>query len=262
MVTRDQLIKFIDSTLGHDLLAKANKIDHRANGVQIHGKNDINKIALGVSCSLEFLEEAVGAGADCCIFHHGVDLDSSSIYNSRLNLSQQKILRYIFEHNLTVGGYHFSLDANPSIGNSATIINLLGAKRLDMPYMSEWGWVAEFEQPQTVESVAEKCSDIFSHDIFAVYGGPKMIKRFGVATGGAKPTGEYIHELAAKGIELHITGEIGEGGPAMARECGYNYFSCGHYATEVFGVQELGKKIKAHFQNKLEVEFIDIPNPL
>lgn len=262
MVKRDELIKTIHDIIGTDLIIKANKVDHRANGVQVLGKEKVEKIVLGVSCSLEFLTEAARAKADFCLFHHGADLDASSIYNSRLNLSQQKVLQYVFANDLTIAGYHYSLDAHKEIGNNATIINLLGAKRLNIPYMSEWGWVAEFDKAVEVEELAEKCSDIFNHDIFAVYGGPKQIKRIGVCSGGAKPSGELIHEIADKNIDLHLTGEIGEGGPALARECGFNYFSAGHYATEVFGVQELGKKIKSHFKDLLEVEFIDIPNIL
>ena len=48
----------------------------------------------------------------------------------------------------------------------------------------------------------------------------------------------------------------------VAKDAGFNYFAAGHYATEVFGVQELGKKLKAHYKDQLEVEFIDIPNEL
>jgi len=65
-----------------------------------------------------------------------------------------------------------------------------------------------------------------------------------------------------KSIDVHVTGEIAEGSSALAKEAGFNIFVAGHYATEVFGVQELGKKIKEKFGDKLEVEFIDIPNIL
>ena len=46
------------------------------------------------------------------------------------------------------------------------------------------------------------------------------------------------------------------------KESGIAYFVCGHYATEKFGVQELGKKIESKFKPKVEVEFIDIENPI
>ncbi|MFH2018997.1 MAG: Nif3-like dinuclear metal center hexameric protein, partial [bacterium] len=133
---------------------------------------------------------------------------------------------------------------------------------LKEPYFETWGWVGEFEKAMDVEDLAKLCAGIFDHDIFAVYGGSKKIKRIGVCLGGAKPVGSEIHEIQEKNIDLHLTGEISEGGPAIARECGYNYFAAGHYATEVFGVQELGKKLKAHYKDKLEIEFIDLPNPL
>ena len=46
------------------------------------------------------------------------------------------------------------------------------------------------------------------------------------------------------------------------QESEINYFACGHYATEVFGVTELGKKVKEQFKDKIELEFIDIENPI
>ncbi|MFH2085432.1 MAG: Nif3-like dinuclear metal center hexameric protein [bacterium] len=262
MVTRDELIQKIHHLIGEELVEKANKLDENANGVQIHGAEKVTKIALGVSTSLDFFQEAAASGAQFCLTHHGIHLSSRYLYNARLDQSQQNILKYVFAHNLTVAGYHYTLDVHPEIGNNATIINLLGAKRLEIPYFEGWGWVGEFEKPQDVKKLADKLAKITSHDVFAVYGGKSKVKRVGVCSGGAKPTGITLHEIYEKGIELHIAGEIAEGGPGIAKDAEFNYFSAGHYATEVFGVQELGKKLKSHYGNKLEVEFIDIPNPL
>jgi dinuclear metal center YbgI/SA1388 family protein len=263
MVTRDELIKTVHHIIGEELIAQANRLDTNANGVQIHGTEKVTKVALGVSSTLDFYEEAVKAGAQFCIAHHGMHLDARYIYNSRLDQAQQKILKFVFQNEITASAYHYALDSHPEIGNNAVIIRELGAKRLDIPYMEEgWGWVAEFDEPQDVAKLAEKCSDVFSNDIFAVYGGPKKVKRIGVCSGGAKPTGSMLHEIYELGIELHITGEISHSGIHIAKEAGFNYFAGGHYATEVFGVQELGKKLKEHYKDKLEVEFIDIPNPL
>jgi putative NIF3 family GTP cyclohydrolase 1 type 2 len=46
------------------------------------------------------------------------------------------------------------------------------------------------------------------------------------------------------------------------QEAEINYFVCGHYATEVFGVKALSAEIGERFKGKVEVEFIDIPNPI
>ncbi len=262
MVTRDELISFIENTLGADLLSKARIKDIYANGVQIHGANEVDKITLGVTMTHDFLVESVAAGAQFCLTHHGLDLTSHNIVASRMHAGLQADLRYIFAHDLTVAGYHYSLDAHPKVGNNAAIIRELGAKMTGETYFDEWGYVAEFEQSVASDDLASKLAEITSHDIFTVYGGPKMIKRIGVCSGGAKPYDRELFEIIDKKIDAHIAGEIVEPSIAQAEGVGYNYYACGHYATEVFGVQELGKKIKAHFKNKLEVEFIDIPNVL
>lgn len=263
MVLRDELINTIHSIIGEDLLIKANKVDEGANGVQIHGSEKVTKIALGVSANLDFYTEAVASGAEFCLTHHGLHLSPKYMYNSRLDRSQQAVLKYVFVNDLTVAGYHYSLDAHPEIGNNATIIRELGAKRLNVPYLTPgWGWVAEFAKPIDVKTLAEQCAELFNHDVFAVYGGKEKVTRIGVCSGGGKPIGEMLHQIFDQEVELHITGEIAESGASIAKDGGFNYFACGHYATEVFGVQELGKKIKEHYKDKLEVEFIDIPNPL
>lgn len=262
MVSRDELISFIETTLGADLLAKARLKDIYSNGVQIHGASEVSKLALGVTLTHDFLKESVAAGAQFCLTHHGLDLTNHNIVSSRLHRGTQADLKYIFDHDLTVAGYHYVLDAQPKFGNNATIIRQLGATMTGETYYDEWGYVAEFATPILATDLAAKLAELTSHDIFTVYGGPQTIKRIGVCTGGAKPYDRELFEIIDKQIEAHISGEIIEPSIAQAEGVGYNYYSCGHYATEVFGVQELGKKIKAHFKNKLEVEFIDIPNPL
>ncbi len=262
MVKRDELTKFIHESIGEELLEKVQELDNYANGVQIHGKEEVKKIVLGVSASLDFFKEAVKAKADYCAFHHGLDLTNNNIINCRLHPGTEKRLKMVFENNLTVAGFHAALDMQPEFGNNAMIIKLLGAKRLRIPYSSEWGYIGEFDTPQETKKLAGKLSEILNHDVMAIYGGPKKVKRIGVCSGAAKPYGKEIWEIIDKSVELHISGEIAEAGPSMAKDMGFNYMAGGHYASEVFGVQELGKIIKRNYQNKLEVEFIDIPNPV
>jgi dinuclear metal center YbgI/SA1388 family protein len=260
MVKRDDLTKFIYQTLGKDILDTAAKVDACPNSVQIRGKEEVKKVVSGVSLSLEFLEIAIAADADYIIVHHGIYLDGHVI-RSRFEPYEDR-LRLIFTTNLTLAGFHYALDAHPILGNNAQIIKALGAKRLDEPYLDSWGWVGEFKTPQDVQKLADKCATVFQHDVFVVNAGPQKIKRMGVCSGGAKPRGSQVYEIIDNHIDLHLTGEISESGPYFAEEGGYNYFSAGHYATEVFGVQALSAEIKKHYKNKLEVEFIDVPSTL
>ncbi|MCG2688662.1 Nif3-like dinuclear metal center hexameric protein [Candidatus Parcubacteria bacterium] len=257
MVKRDQLIKFIYQTIGRELLAKALKVDEVANGVQVLGKENVNKLALGVSCNEEFLKEAVKRGADFCIFHHGFD---PRVFKSRLPLSAQKQLALIFKNDLTIASFHFALDSHPVIGNNATIIKRLGAKIASSFWEEGWGYVAKFPKPVDVRELHKKCQKLFDHDVLAVFSDSKKVKVIGVVSGSAKPGVQQLVEMEEKGVELFITGEPSESAPHKLVESGISYFTGGHYNTEVFGVQELGKKIKTRFGKNLKVEFIDIPN--
>lgn len=262
MVKRDELIVKIEDLIGSDLIARARLKDIYSNGVQLHGETEVKKITLGVSMTSDFLSESVASGSQFCLTHHGLDLTSHNIVSSRIHSGLQRDLKYIFENNLTVSGYHHSLDAQPDFGNNATIIKEIGANITTESYYDDWGFVAEFDNPISATDLASKLSVLTSHDIFTVYGGPKMVKRIGVCSGGAKPYDRTLFEIIDKKIDAHISGEIVEPGIAQAEGVGYNYYACGHYATEVFGVQELGKRLKSYYGDKLEVEFIDIPNPL
>ena len=258
MVKQYELITFINKTISKEILDKALQKDELANGVQILGSDKVKKIALGVSLNEEFLQKAVDWGSNFCIFHHGFDVRT---WKSKYSLSSQKRLRLTFKNDITVMGFHYALDAHPVIGNNAVIIKKLGAK-INEPLFDEWGYMATFDKPQDIHDLAHKCQEIFDHEVFVVAGGPSKVKTIGVVSGAAKPYDENLAEMESKGVELFITGETSESSPHKMMEAGINYFVCGHYATEKFGIQALGKKIESKHKGKLVVKFIDIQNPV
>ena len=258
MIKRDDLTKFIYKTIGKDLIAKSLEKDEVANGVQYLGADEVNKLAIGVSLNEDFLNEAVKAKAQYCLFHHGFD---TRVFKSRFPLFAQKRLKLIVKNYLTIMGLHYALDAHPTLGNNALIIKALGAK-IVAPFWEDWGYTAKFSSPQAIDKLQKQCAELFNHDVLAVLSGPKQVSTIAVVSGAAKPAMAEIAEMEAKGVELFITGETSEWIIHQMKESEINFFCGGHYATEVFGVQELGKVIKKHFGNKLEVEFIDIPNPI
>ena len=151
MIKRDELIKFIYEYFGKELMQKAARKDEiAANGAQILGGKNVEKITLGVSCNLDFLKEAVSIGSNFCIFHHGFD---PRTYKMRFPLHTQKRLRLIFQKQMTIMGFHYILDSHPKIGNNATIINKLGA-RIKNTLFDEWGYTAEFDVQQDIKKLA------------------------------------------------------------------------------------------------------------
>lgn len=258
MVKRDEIIEFIKQIIGKELLEKAEKKDEMPNGVQVLGGEKVGKVALGTSLNEEFLKEATKWGSNFCIFHHGFDVRT---YKSKYPQYSQKRLKLIFKNDITIMGFHYALDTHSRIGNNATIIRKLGAK-LGEPLYDEWGYTATFEKAIDIHELAHKCQELFDHEIFVVGGGKAKVKKIGVVSGGAKPYAREVAEMEEKGVELFISGEASESSPHKMVESGINYFVCGHYATEVFGVKELGNMIKKKFKSKIVVEFIDVKNPI
>lgn len=258
VIKRDKITHFIYETIGNGLLQKALQKDEMPNGIQFVGGEEVSKVTLGVSLNEEFLVESLKSGSNFCVFHHGYDVRT---FKGLYPLYSQKRLRLIFKNDITVAGFHYALDAHPDLGNNAVIIRKLGAHIGESLY-DEWGYTATFDEPQDIHDIGHRAQEIFNHEVFVVAGGPKKVKKIGVVSGGAKPYEAEVAEMEAKGVELFISGETSESAPHKMMEAGINYFVCGHYATEVFGVKELGKRIAKHFKDKLDVEFIDIQNPI
>lgn len=259
MIKRSELDKFLSDLLGRQLLEEAlSKDPENANGLQIGRNERIEKIALGVSLTEDFLREAIAVRADTVILHHGMRFEMP---RQRLEIFARKRLELIFSHQLNVYGLHFVLDSHSTIGNNAVIARELGAKIVE-PYYGGWGWVADLPTEKPVEEISKQLAEITSHDVFAIYGSSKMAKRLGIVSGFGISKSEERWEAVEKKVDVHITGEVTEWTVHIFKEMGITYLAAGHYATEVFGVQELGKKIKEEFKDKVEVEFIDIPNPI
>ena len=87
--------------------------------------------------------------------------------------------------------------------------------------------------------------------------GPAEITTVGIVSGGAQ---EAIHQAIALGLDAFVTGEISEWVQNLARETGTHFVAAGHYATERLGIRALGEHLAERFG--LEVEFVDIPNPV
>lgn len=260
MLSRDYVTHTLLDIMGPELLAKAVVKDDLPNHLQLKGKPQVEKIALGVSCSQKFLEKSVEWGADYVICHHGLHV-GGEIYKSRFDAIEDR-LKTIIKNDLSMAGFHYCLDAHPEIGNNAQLIQKLAAHRLEESYFDGWGYVGEFSTPIIIEDLISRLETVTGHSVFAVKEGPKKIKRLGVCTGGAKPHGSTFFEIIDKRLDAIVTGEINESGPFAAKSGKFHYLAAGHYATETFGVQALAKKLIEIFGINAQVKFIDIPSLL
>lgn len=254
MTKRDEIVKFINQYLIIDKFE-----DKSANGLQVAGKQEVQKIALGVSASLALFEEAAKNGADMIIVHHGLLWEGGEL---RIDELRKKRLQLLFKQDISLLGYHLPLDGHPEIGNNAQILKKLNLKKKEGfgKYGGKFiGVVGELEKKISLGEFIKKVDKLFNCQSFVLKFGPKMIKTIGIISGGAGGASDMIEAFKSQ-CDVYLTGEPFESGYQMAKEAKLNVLGPGHYNTEKFGVQELGKLLEKKFNVK--TEFIDIPNPL
>lgn len=254
MIKRDKLIVFINKTLNYE----KGKDPYGPNSLQVYGKEGVKKIALGVSANLDFFKKASQWKADMVVVHHGLFWDFDERVIKKVMKARLKIL---FDNDITLLGFHYFLDSHPALGNNVQIIKLLGAKKgKEFGEMKKvtWGFEAKFKPEISLNQLKKRIEEklgvkpkIFSY-------GPKKISRFAIVSGGAS---YLVKEAIDKNLDAYITGDSDEKIEALAKEAGIHFIYLGHYNSEKFGIKALGKVLKKQFP-KLEIKFIDVPNPL
>ncbi len=222
------------------------------NGLQVENNGQVSRVALAVDASQKTLDAAIAGGADLLIVHHG-------LYWSGLRPLTgwwKKKLCTCLEGNLAVYSAHLPLDLHPTLGNNAALARGLGLSDIepDIDYHGTCiglggrfaGTVAELRARLAALTGAEVAC--VSADEMAPAG------RVAVCSGGA--AGE-IYQVAGLGYDSYISGENVHWAATTAQDMGINLLLAGHYATETFGVKELGRLLEREFG--LPTFFIDHP---
>lgn len=248
---RDAITRFLD-----EYLQVGRFRDVAPNGMQVIGKPDVRRVALGVSANLALLEQAAREGADLILVHHGMFLEREP----HVVLAQKKRrLQVVFTADMTLLAYHLPLDAHSVVGNNALWLAKLGF----VPEASDFssyqgqsiGAIGVRETPISRDDLVRAVAAIAGGTVRVYPYGPEQVRRLGVATGAAPSS---LSEAIAQGLDAFLTGEVAEGTQALAQEEGANFLAAGHYNTERLGVQALGDLLRERFG--VETFFIEVPN--
>ena len=245
MARKDTIIKFIDDYLHIDDYEDVCK-----NGLQVEGRDSINKIILGVSANLDLIRTASRKKADMVIVHHGLFWQKR--FGEITGINRPRLKR-LLKNDINLLVYHLPLDAHPIIGNNISIIkalNLVPIKKIDI------GYIGKYDKPKNRKTFLRLINEKLETDSYEVFYGPKEVKNVAILSGG----GSKHYEMAiSEGVDTFITGDIKEFIPAIAKETKTNFINAWHHNTEKFGIINLGKLLKNEFKN-LEIEFVNIPN--
>lgn len=107
----------------NEKLNTASFSDYGANGLQVEGRETVQKIITGVTASQALLDEAVRQEADAVIVHHGYFWKNESPIIRGMKRNRLKTL---LANDINLYGYHLPLDAHPELGNNVQLAQLLG----------------------------------------------------------------------------------------------------------------------------------------
>jgi dinuclear metal center YbgI/SA1388 family protein len=204
------------------------------NGAQTWGGAEVKKVGFAVSSNLATFTLAAEQGCDALIVHHGLWLPAKQL--DRITYDR---LAFLIKYDMMLWSAHFVLDAHPTLGNNAQLLQTIGISEhkawnsVGVP----WGRAGKFENPKQLSEMMTTLQPHLSSRTLLYDFGPTVITTVVSVSGAGAPND--FNELRNTGVDLFITGEVNERHQELAREAGINLLAGGHYHTEKFGVQAL-----------------------
>jgi dinuclear metal center YbgI/SA1388 family protein len=223
------------------------------NGLQVANSGRVTKIGAAVDAGVVPFLQAVEAGVNFLIVHHGMywhmpEPLTGAVYDRVATLVHGDCALY---------SNHLPLDAHPEIGNNALLARQLGLKP-KRPYLvhngEPIGWIAPSRL--TRAKLRARLESLYPR-VIAIECGSAAPKAVAFCSGSGNSA---VPELAREGVDTLVTGELREEWFNAAQEQKLNLYLCGHYATEVHAVRALAAELAAKFG--LPWEFIPTENPL
>lgn len=220
------------------------------NGLQVTNEGEVRRVVVAVDACEYVIQQAVDAGADLLIVHHGLFWGGLEPVTG----ARHRKLGLCLKNNLAVYSAHLPLDEHPVLGNNARLCDAIGLSKERKIFMTSGFQV---EEAIDLAELVTRVERAVGGPVHLAPGGPKTTARIGVVTGGA---GSGVAKAAAEGVDTFITGEGPHHTYTLAEELGVNLIYAGHYATETFGVKALGQYLEQEY--RLPWSFIDHPTGL
>lgn len=252
MADRDEILAFCAEYLWVDRFR-----DVAVNGLQVQGRDSVERIATAVSVSRYTIEAALDWGADTMLVHHGL------LWSERAGPIVGPLrdrLKLLLTADINLIAYHLPLDAHPAVGNNSRLAAALG---LDVvaPFAEIQGQpigvIAVPPEPIPIPDLAARLERVTERAPVVLDGQAEVARRVAVLSGSGYSA---LDEAVAAGCEVLVTGDVREPTMALAREMGITVLAGGHEATERLGVQALAALLEERFD--VQTRFFPDPNPI
>ena len=230
--------------------------DISINGVQVENTGDINCIAFAVDACMETFRRAKEAGAQMLFVHHGLFWG----HEQSVTGSHYQRLKFLIENNIALYAAHLPLDVHPELGNNVSLARAAGLEDLK-PFGNfrgiSVGVKGRFRNPVTAAQVISDLGYDQDELLACLSFGREKNLTGAVITGG----GEHdVMDAIDEDVDLYITGDAAHVVYHTCLENKINMISAGHYRTEVYGVQNVARKVSDELSVK--TLFIDVPTGL
>ncbi|MBF0192389.1 MAG: Nif3-like dinuclear metal center hexameric protein [Magnetococcales bacterium] len=247
-----ELERFLAETLQVSTIA-----DYAPNGVQVRGRDSVERVVGGVSACMDLFRAADQVAADLILVHHGMfwNKDSRVVEG---NLKAR--LSFLLSRELSLMAYHLPLDRHAEYGNNAMILKHLNLKPIapfGLYHGTHLSFLGENGSGGTFDELVVRVRQVFGGEPLILPFGPERVRVVAVCSGAAP---ELVREAKEAGADLFLSGEAAEPLYHFAREERIHVIAAGHHRTEKFGVQAIGALLAKQFG--IEFRFIDIPNPI
>jgi dinuclear metal center YbgI/SA1388 family protein len=228
--------------------------DYCPNGLQVEGRATVNALVTGVTASLELIEQAIAAGADAMLVHHGYFWRGE---DARITGVRRRRIALLMTHDISLFAYHLPLDAHPEVGNNIALARVLDFSVAGRFGDQDLGFHGEAAGILRLDALVQRIGERLSRNPLVIGDPARPVQRVAWCTGAAQG---YLEDAVRLGVDVFISGEVSEQTVHLARESGVAFVSAGHHATERYGVQALG----AHLADRFGIshQYIDVSNPV
>lgn len=226
--------------------------DYAPNGLQIEGKKEIRRILTAVSASQAAIEAAIDYQADALFVHHGYFWKGEA---PQLTGIKYQRIKALLAHDINLIAYHLPLDLHPQVGNNALFGQALSVQNIRQSEQEKLLWHGDIAA-SSAEELQARISRVLRRPAQMVGSIDAPIRRIAWCTGAAQ---DYLALAAQEGAQAFLSGEYAERTFHEAHEWHIGYFSCGHHATERFGVEAMAERFRLDYA--LESRFFDEDNP-
>ncbi|MBP8111939.1 MAG: Nif3-like dinuclear metal center hexameric protein, partial [Agitococcus sp.] len=171
MASLRQVVDLLQSTLNPQLFN-----DYCPNGLQVQGKEQIQRLVTGVTASQALIDAAINLKADAILVHHGYFWKGE---NACVVGMKKNRLKALLMNDISLLAYHLPLDAHHELGNNVQLAKKLGlgiAEPLYPENPKQVGNIAVLDEPMSAEDFSLLCERVLGQKPIHIAGANQLIK--------------------------------------------------------------------------------------